>query len=175
MSDPLQTRWSLLDLAIEGHSDALGEVYESYFLPLAAFAQFELSIEAGQAEEYVQDFLTKAILEKNLLKSADRNKGKFRNYLKTAFRNHVYQTWRHDGAKIRSPELLASLDRTNGLEISQNEESPSQTFEKAWALETLMKAIRRWKQECRTKESRSWELYMVRVLNPVLEGLDPPT
>ena len=77
------THWSLLALAtLHGDSRAtaaLGEFYERYRRPVRAFFQFR-GVEPDEVEDVVQAFFLQ-VMQRSLLRRADRERGMFRSYL----------------------------------------------------------------------------------------------
>jgi hypothetical protein len=174
MVEFLSTHWSMIYRAQDGQLDALGEVYSLYWGPLLAYAQYELGLDAEQAEELVQAFTSEVFVDRRIFERADPQKGRFRAYLKTSFRHFVLGRWRRDRARVRQPSGLVSLERLEQLDLAGDQDSPHHVFEKAWGLELLAQALRMWKQECRQRDPKRWQAYELRVLEPLLNGTQPP-
>ncbi|HWA50642.1 MAG TPA: hypothetical protein VG742_20405, partial [Dongiaceae bacterium] len=89
----LPTRWSLVERA--GHPSqpggrvALNEILVLYHPPLLAHLIRRRGLPPDRAEDLLQAFIAKRILEKKLLKKADRNRGKFRTFLLTSLDRFV--------------------------------------------------------------------------------------
>lgn len=144
-----RTRWSLVAAAGEGGSAdaeaALAELCGRYWYPLYAFARRRGHPE-HRAQDLVQGFFA-ALLEKRYLRDADREKGKFRTFLITAFRHYASKEREKAAAVKRGGRTTTlSLDFETGehryrLEIADGSEDPERAYERRWALTVLDEAL----------------------------------
>ena len=148
------THWSVV-LAARGEDspraeDALAELCRTYWYPLYAYVR-----RRGQGPHDAQD-LTQAfferLLEKGFLRAADRNKGRFRTFLLTAFDHFLANEWRRGQTRKRGGgRHLISLDDDsveNRYRLEpRHDESPERLFERRWALALLDQAMNRLEQE----------------------------
>ena len=97
------TRWSLVlagsDRANPDVHDALEALCRSYWPPIYAQARM-LGNDPENARDLTQDFFAH-ILEKNTLSVAHPDRGRFRAFLKVAFKNHVANEHRRQRAERR--------------------------------------------------------------------------
>ena len=171
MFDSIQTHRSLILRAAEGDRDALGELYSTYWTPLFAYAQygFRFRLNAELAEERVQEFTCRAFVEGQVLRGWDPEKGKFRPYLKICFQNFVYEKDR------RSTGLAHGGGIDDDPDAPDHHQPKSDPFETHWALQALVRAVERWKQECRNRgDPRRWQVFEMRVLRPIWEDRPAP-
>ena len=107
------TRWSLIAAAGQARSPdarrALAALCEAYWYPLYAFVR-----RRGYSVEDAQD-LTQAffgeLLEKDRLRAADRERGRFRSFLLASLENFLANQWRRaSAAKRGGGQLPISLD-----------------------------------------------------------------
>ncbi len=138
------THWSQVVSA--GGSDStqarasLDQLCRSYWYPLYAFAR-----RAGQkpedAEDLTQEFFAR-LLEKKYLADADREKGRFRSFLISAFKHFLAKEWRKEqalkrgGDKIFVPIDTADAETRYGVE-PVDESTPERIFERRWAITVL--------------------------------------
>jgi RNA polymerase sigma factor (sigma-70 family) len=138
------TRWSIVVAAgaaadTEGHA-ALESLCRAYWYPLYAFER-RGGTPAADAQDLVQGFFAE-LLEKDYLRQADRERGRFRTFLLAAFR--------HYASKER--EKARALKRGGGrkplpLDFGDGEDrylrepadlrTPETVYERRWALTLL--------------------------------------
>ncbi len=131
-------------------AEALATLCEIYWFPLYAFVRRQ-----GQSVEDAQD-LTQAffvhLLDKQALRVADRERGRFRSFLLASMKHFLAKQWRRDAAQKRGGgRAPISLDFDDGetryrLEPS-HEATPEKLFERQWALTLLARAMTRLRAE----------------------------
>ncbi|GAA5494550.1 RNA polymerase sigma-70 factor, ECF subfamily [Rubritalea squalenifaciens DSM 18772] len=132
------TRWTLVqrvkDACAGEAQEALNELCGMYWKPLYAYARgYGRSME--DAEDVVQGFMAKGV-EKALFAAADREKGKMRTFLLTAFKRYL----RDEHAK--SIAVKRGEGKVDTMDIAAEEarwedsdaEDPTLSFDKRWAL-----------------------------------------
>jgi len=129
---------------------ALADLCERYWYPVYAYVR-RRGTDADAAQDLAQGFFS-YLLEKNTLRSADRDRGRFRSFLLTALK--FYLADEHDRARAlkRGGGLEAlSLDLEGAEERyrleAEPEGTPDRVFEKRWALEVLEQTHRRLQEE----------------------------
>jgi RNA polymerase sigma-70 factor (ECF subfamily) len=138
------TRWSVVLGAGRASGTALTDLCEAYWYPLYAYARRK-GHAADAAEDLTQGFFAQ-LLEKNWVVAADREKGRFRAFLLTAFKRHLG----HERAKARAlkrggDRVRLSLDFEDGerrysLEPT-HDATPERIFERRWALTLLGRVL----------------------------------
>ncbi len=152
------TRWTLvIHSRGEGKQaeEALGELCESYWFPLYAFAR-RSGWSAADAEDLVQGFFIR-LIEKQLFDSADREKGKLRTFLLTAFRRYA-----KDEAVKRNAEKRGGGVERISFDASEAEswysgesiegESPEELFDRQWAVTLIEKTLERLEEYSRARD-----------------------
>jgi RNA polymerase sigma factor (sigma-70 family) len=148
-SDFRTTRWTMVLGA--GRDDAQGraaleQLCGTYWYPLYAVARRK-RLDAGAAEDAVQAFFAD-LLARGDVARADPERGRFRAYLCTAFRNHLAgERKRARALKRGGGQALLSLDAA-GAEQRYSQASgkaldPEALFDRAWALTLLEGALAR--------------------------------
>jgi RNA polymerase sigma-70 factor (ECF subfamily) len=148
------TRWSLVAAAGQGASpaaqEALATLCQMYWYPLYAYARRHLG-RVEDAQDATQEFFSQ-LLEKDYLQAADPNRGKFRSYLLTAFKNFLSKERARTNAQKRGGgRRHLSLDFQAGetryhLEPADRA-TPDSLFERRWALTLLEQALVLLRQE----------------------------
>lgn len=151
------TRWTDIVAAVGGEgstaaSDALNRLCGAYWYPIYAYIRRKGHSDAD-AKDLAQGFFSH-ILERNLLGSADRTKGKFRSFLLGSLNYFMANRKDFEQAKKRGGGAICiSLDETIGeeryaLEPADNL-SPEKLFERRWALDIQEQAIHHLHEEYR--------------------------
>jgi RNA polymerase sigma factor (sigma-70 family) len=148
------TRWSLVVAAgqrdLPAAKAALASLCQLYWYPLYAYARRRLP-QAQDAQDLTQEFFAR-LLEKEYLRQADRQRGRFRSFLLTAFKHFLAKeqeranTQKRGGGRKRLP-----LDFPSGEQRFQHEPSHAATaealYERGWALTLLQQALARLREE----------------------------
>ncbi|MBX7165522.1 MAG: RNA polymerase subunit sigma-24 [Pirellulales bacterium] len=143
------TDWSLVSDARQGgagHSDSLALLCQQYWFPLYADLR-RGGYSTHDAEDLVQSFLA-WIVAADLLRRADRERGRFRTFLRVALRQFCAREHRRTRAKKRHPSsALLSLDP---LEAEARYEqalvcnwTPDRQFDHGWAMTLLQVTLQR--------------------------------
>lgn len=127
----------------------------------------------NEADDLLQEFILKKILQPGWLENANPDKGRFRDFLKSALRNFVIGEIRSRAAEKRggnNPSVpLEELD----LEPAGPEPS-SDSFDIAWLRTLLGEALDRMERACAVSENTHiWKIFQCRIIQPMLEGTDP--
>jgi RNA polymerase sigma-70 factor (ECF subfamily) len=148
------THWT--DIAVarrEGSAaaaEALNRLCTTYWYPVYAYIRRKGHSE-DDAEDIVQAFFFH-VLERNLLGSADRTKGKFRSFLLGSLNYFLANHYAFERAKKRGGgAMVISLDAKSGEERYALEPvddlSPEKLFERRWALDLHEQAIQHLRED----------------------------
>lgn len=140
------TRWSIIVAACDGpatQADAALETFcRAYWYPLYAYVR-----RSGHAPADAQD-LTQAffarLLEKDWLRAALPERGRFRSFLLMALKRFLAKEWRRDLARKRGGgQSLVALDAGEAEARYAVEPAlgPDEMFERRWALTVLERAL----------------------------------
>jgi RNA polymerase sigma factor (sigma-70 family) len=169
------TEWSLVaaagDLSSSAARQALETLCARYWYPVYALAR-QLGNDADSARDLTQGFFV-YLLEKNTLKLADQERGRFRSFLRTTFRNYSSNEWRINSARKRGDgRTPLSLDFETAESRYRLEPKESQTpetcYERRWARTLLDRALARLSSEMEAEGGAD----RFRLLEPFLAG--PP-
>lgn len=138
------TRWSIVidasDVKSPKNLNALETLCETYWYPLYFYVR-RLGVNADDAKDLIQGFF-ETFFEKNYLQSVERDKGRFRAFLKTAVKRYVINEWRRGKAQKRGGSSIhVPLD----FEVADNlfshsnshEQTAESTFDREWAISTI--------------------------------------
>ena len=140
----------------------MAELYEKYWKPLYSFLRYK-GFSNEQAKDLVQDFFTEKIIGQELAKSADRSRGRFRNFLLVALRNYTINIQKRDRRNASISLDECSVD----LAAKTNAESE---FNRAWAEELLKQVLDELRIECEQKgRTTHWHLFQEWLLEPGIE------
>ena len=131
-------------------ADALNRLCTAYWYPMYAYVRRKGHTDED-AKDIVQSFFYH-VLERNLLGSADRAKGKFRSFLLGSLNYFLANRYAFENAKKRGGDaVLVSLDANTGEERyalePQDDLSPEKLFERRWALDLQEQAIGQLREE----------------------------
>jgi RNA polymerase sigma-70 factor (ECF subfamily) len=146
------TRWSVVLAARQPAPDAtaaLEIICESYWYPLYAYIR-----RCGHAPHDAQD-LTQAffcrLLEKRLLDSADREKGKLRSFLIASLKHFMNNEWRRAATLRRGGGQIQAQFDTGFVEsrfAADNQSlGPDETYDQQWAFTLLELTMKRLQAE----------------------------
>jgi len=144
------TRWTVLEDK-DQRRKVIDELSERYWKPLYAYLRAR-GWSNDQAKDLVQGFFTEKVLGQDLVKRADRAKGRFRNFLLVTLRNYAI----NESNKKQNRKLL-SLDCVSG---TISDDGPDLLFDRLWA-ESLLERIQNelMIEYSRKGESSHWALF----------------
>jgi RNA polymerase sigma-70 factor (ECF subfamily) len=128
----------------------MGELAGLYWFPLYAYLRRKGN-SPPQAEDLVQGFFTR-LLEKDVLATVDRSKGKFRSFLLASLKNFLANEWDKSQAQKRGGgQNTLSLDALDAearyAAEPADKMTPERVFERRWALAVLEQVLMRLREE----------------------------
>lgn len=148
------TNWSVV-LAAGGRDNAhatvaLERLCSAYWYPIYAFIR-RRGFDRCNAEDLTQSFFA-YLLEKEMLKKVNQQKGKFRSFLLAALTNFLANEWdKQQTLKRGGQRQIISLDEIIGEDHYVHEPietlTPEMLFERSWAFTLLKRVLVRLKQE----------------------------
>jgi DNA-directed RNA polymerase specialized sigma24 family protein len=163
------TRWTLVAEAANpahpSHDEALEQLLHLYRPVLIVHLTRRMRMQPAVADDLLQEFIVKKILQYNLPARADRSRGKFRTLLLTSLDNFARNQWTGRQQAAPLPE---------DQEICDDDPAPEASFDVPWARQVLQECLRRMQAECRqTGRHDVWDIFEARIVAPALEGLPP--
>jgi RNA polymerase sigma-70 factor (ECF subfamily) len=140
-------------LAADGDQEVSKERLERlcriYWYPLYAFAR-RSGQSAPDAEDLTQVFFHALVL-KDWLAAVDRNKGRLRTFLLTAFRRYMAKEWRRNAAEFRGGSVtlvpLDSLEAEHRYAEATPDLSAAGLFDRQWTLVLMERTFDSLKEE----------------------------
>jgi DNA-directed RNA polymerase specialized sigma24 family protein len=173
-----ETRWSLVARAnaegADNQREAMGELISRYLPALNSHFVLRKKLDPSRVDDLLQGFIVTKVLHGDFLSRADREKGKFRNFLLTAVERYIVDVIRQEGAKKRSPGegMVLSIDEHPNIVGAADQ--CGDVFDTAWAREVIAEALRRLQAECEASgRSAFWGVFEARVVAPILDGANP--
>ena len=174
-----QTEWPLVDAAGQGEANskqaALATLLCRYLPVLKVHLASQYRVAEDQAADWLQSFVLKKVLERDLIAQADRNRGKFRTFLLRSLHNFVIQQIRHEQAGKRSPaEPLVPIHDLQDNELAEIATQNAESFDIAWARGVLAETIQRMERHCQVADRKDvWGVFDCRILKPLFEETAP--
>lgn len=150
----LTTHWSVVLSAQNPESpqsaEALSKLCSTYWFPLYAFVRRQ-GRSPHDAQDLTQEFFSR-LLEKDYLKSAAREKGKFRTFLLVALKRFLANDWDRQHAEKRGGFApVVSIDQELAESRFESEPShnqqPDVLFDRQWAMTLLEHTMKRLQEE----------------------------
>lgn len=169
------TQWSVVVAAGHGSSptcrQALATLCASYWYPLYAYVRRK-GHHPAEAQDLTQAFFTD-LLERDTLRVADQERGKFRAFLLGSLNHFLAKQWRAANARKRGGGVPPiSLDFASGetryCHEPAHELTPESIFERRWAMTLLENSLNRLRDEY----ARAGKLKLVETLSAYLGGGD---
>jgi|SRR5271170_2725057 len=154
----------------------LDQLIRLYWQPLKIYFIATFPGLQNQADTLLQDFAEDRLLKDGWLLRADQNRGRFRDFLKTSLRNFVLDYLSR--VDVKNPPV--SLDELEQELPQAQTDDQSEAFDLAWARIVLAETLRRMEADCKNpqeeqpRRSQIWEMFRLRLLEPVFNDAEPP-
>jgi RNA polymerase sigma factor (sigma-70 family) len=148
------THWTVVIAAGQSQTPlaraALDELCQAYWYPLYAYVR-RRGHSPEDAEDLTQEFF-RTLIEKEYLKSADRDKGRFRAFLLVALQRFLANEWDRARAQKRGGGVAAVRLDTSAAETRYQVEpgtdvNAERVYDRGWAMALLAKAMSRLRAE----------------------------
>jgi hypothetical protein len=179
-----KTRWELVAELNSGVEDrrnaALTQIVSMYSAPLLALARMKFwGRQPQDYEEMLQAFFLRC-WEKNSLGGADRDKGTFRSWLITVFKNSVLNgdrdgTWGFTSNTNQKAYPKAGLISTNALLETygplmepQAKDTPETLFERVYQHRICTAALKEFREVCEANDVvPKYQVFVARYVDPI--------
>lgn len=152
------TQWTLVLAAGEGDEpearQALASLCQSYWHPVYAYLRAR-GYGLQEAEDLTQGFFTR-LIEKDALRHARRERGRFRSFLLASLKNYLANEWHRERAQKRGGDRAPLRLETRGVENRLPVEpatwtTPEDVFLEHWALTVLDRVMSALGAEMRSR------------------------
>lgn len=168
------THWSLVAQAVGPEAGARPVGLDRYLPPLRAHLVYRKGIAPDRADDLLQEFIARKVLQNDLIAQADQQQGKFRTFLLTALDRFAINWRRDERAKKRSPAEGRMVEVDEEAVCARREPGPSEVYDTAWARQTILQALKRMREECEEGGRIDlWEVFQCRIVAPILDGAEP--
>lgn len=153
----------------------MDELYRKYWKPVYWYL-LRKDYPPEKAKDLTQGFFTEIVWGRDFIQSADRQKGRFRNFLLTALERYLKDTWRYEHAQKRMPvQEIFSCDLDDGFEPADDGDA-EQAFHSAWLMELLTRSFEAVRLDMTDSGMEQyWSLFEQRCLHPILTACRPPS
>ncbi|WP_147869685.1 RNA polymerase sigma factor [Stieleria maiorica] len=142
--------------SLDGHSgrerqqQALSELCQAYWQPLYLFARRRVG-NVNDAQDLTQAFFAE-LLEKDLVRVASPQRGRFRSFLLTAFKNFIsHQREKASAEKRGGRQSILSLDFESADETFRIDPAtsvtPDQEYDRRWAIHLIDQVMQQLESE----------------------------
>jgi DNA-directed RNA polymerase specialized sigma24 family protein len=172
------TRWSLVEQAAGSDPGlrraALEKLLDHYLPGLRAFLIFQMKIDARGVDDVLQDFVADKVLMRELLGAADRSRGQFGAFLRTALRNFVLDRWRREKAEKRQADRALPLIDQMAEALADRPRATPDLDAVSHGWQVLIETVSRFQSQCDRDGRRDlWDVFALRVLRPAALGTQP--
>ena len=142
----------------------LAELCTKYWKPLYSYLRAS-GFGNDKAKDLVQGFLAEKVIDQELIRQADKTRGKLRTFLLTAIRNYAINL-------KRSEKTSPGLDKSDGNVTAFDD--PETAYDKAWADQLLQDVLGQLQVECRKRgKTVHWRLFQEWLLELHTDGQRP--
>jgi DNA-directed RNA polymerase specialized sigma24 family protein len=132
-----------------------------------------------EAKDLTQGFFHEVVLNSNLIRQADKTKGRFRTFLLTALDHYLIDIFRRGKAQKYAPRggfvALEGIDLSS-LTKTHSSMTPDQVFNYVWAAEVIDQVISQVKKECYdTDKEKHWDVFNAKILVPIIDNRASPS
>lgn len=174
------THWTAIEQVRSARSPnaqvLIGELLKAYWKPVYCYLRHR-GFDNEQAKDLTQEFFQQIVLGRDLVRLADRTKGRFRTFLLRALDHFLVSASRKQTARKRMPpEKLVPLEdeRIRELPAEIGPSNGEDAFNYAWISELLDRMIVDVRTEClRDGMAVHWDLFQERVLRPIIDDRAP--
>lgn len=170
------THWTRVYLASQHEKDdgskTLAVLLKSYRPALRQYLRYRYRVSPETIEDWISGFIEHKILERHLLKAADRRKGRFRSFLLTSLYRFVEDQRRSENRARRRPAGgLIPLEEKHEISVAHTSNSNPNPGDLRWATTVIDRARKRTEAYYRAKKrTATWEVFAAGCYRPLRHG-----
>ncbi len=153
---------------------SLDKLVRRYWGAMLAKAR-AVGLSEPDAHDAIQGFVADVILERNMLATADPDRGRFRGLLSRSLANYLRDRNRRLNAAKRRP-IDARVDSflEGDLPVSRSSDDPETAFTRHWVATVIRSAIGRVRHEFEASgRTVEWRILEARLVQPLVDGSSP--
>ncbi len=158
------------DPSVPEYHESLHKLLTAYGRPVYVYIRAAWSKSNEDAKDLTQEFLSR-LLESDFLQGYDRERGRFRFYLKGALRHFLLDQNKSDHRRVRGGDrVIVSMD-ADPPPLPVEEGTPEELFDREWAqtlLDVTLEEARLHLQN--EKRSVAWKVFDLYELHPPESG-----
>lgn len=168
-----ETHWSLVGRAGTEESgardQAVAQLLEIYRPALRAFLVETRRIPDDLADDVLHDFVADKILARRILERANKDRGRFRNFLVKSLSNHASNKLE---TEFRRRGRTRDFDEELLSEIAHHPDT--ERFDEEWVRSLVSDTLTLMEEDCRERgRMELWEILKARAVDPILIGAEP--
>jgi DNA-directed RNA polymerase specialized sigma24 family protein len=177
------TRWTVIVNSQNSDEDCkrmiLDELFQKYWKPVYWYIRRK-GYDNEKAKDLTQGFFTEIVWGRDLIQSANPQKGRFRSFLLTALDRYLTDTWRYEHSQKRMPSKeIFSCDVDDACELADIEKAgelnAQEAFNSVWLLELLQQSLAEVQKDMEEDGmGKYWVLFERHCLEPILKTSKPP-
>jgi RNA polymerase sigma-70 factor (ECF subfamily) len=156
---------------------AVTAIVTRYLPPLRRYLVVHHRADEHHADDLLQGFLLSKVIDLQILRRADRERGKFRTFLLTALDHYVLDEIRKQAAaKRRHDHSAIPLDAVSEAGQEPHSRTAVDSFDIEWGQQVLGLTLERMRLEFEEAGRLDlWNVFHARILTPVLENVEAPS
>jgi len=166
------TSWTLIGQLQDPQSETRRQVLEilisRYWRPVYGYL-ISRGVDSHTAKDLTQEFFTRA-LEKHTFVQADRNLGRFRNFLKACAENF----WKDWGRKFQREQRVNEPLNENISVESEADETGLDAFDRLWIRDHIKRALEQMEQAWAPKHPVHFRIFKEMIIDPIELGVERP-
>lgn len=157
----------------------LDELFQKYWKPVYSYIRRK-GYDNEQSKDLTQGFFTEIVWGRDLIQSANPEKGRFRSFLLTALNRYLTDTYRHEHCQKRMPSNeIFSYDTDDAYELAdiekEGELNAEEAFNNVWLLELLQHSLAEVQKSMEEDGMGNyWVLFERHCIEPILKTSKPP-
>ena len=176
------TQWSELYRAETTNEDRrsiiIDTLLDRYWKPVYCYIRRK-GYDNEQAKDLTQGFFHDVVLDSDLIRQADRKKGRFRTFLLTALDHYLIDAHRKEKSKKNYPKgriIQLETDDLVSVQTTQSTMNPEQFFNYVWATEFIDNVISLVEKECcNTRKEIHWRVFYEKIIIPIIDNTPSPS
>lgn len=153
---------------------SLDRLVRRYWWPMLARARAS-GLSESDAHDAVQGFVADVLLERNLVATADPERGRFRGLLSQSLSNYLNDRHRRAAAAKRRPTTgrVLSIQEADGAKV-RGRDDPEAAFTRHWVATVIRNAVATVRSNFEEADRGvEWRILDARLVRPMIDGVSP--